>query len=304
MPNITDFQYYTNGGTNPTNENWGSYQYVSLLDIVNNFELMFVGNDKLINNVPRYEILFHAKQGIKELNYDALKTPKVLELTLGDTNQLVFPPDYVNFIRISLEINGTLLTLVENKQNNYANSYLQDHTTDIIFDTDGNVIEVQSQMDIDRLAGLTQQIYLGDGIFNNCWGWYVDGCWYFTRQWSGRFGLDPETANMNTAYSIDKPNGVINFSSDLSGYNVVLEYVSDGMEKGDDANIVINKLAEDAIYAYIKWAIMNNKFGVQMYERNEAKKQRKAAIDNAKIRIGGNMSNILMVLRGQSKWIK
>jgi hypothetical protein len=76
MAYLTGYQYYENSGNLPENVNWGSYQYVSLDDIVNNFMLMYVGNDKLINNVQRYNVLFHAKRGIQEINYDALKEIK------------------------------------------------------------------------------------------------------------------------------------------------------------------------------------------------------------------------------------
>ena len=40
MAYITDYQYYENGGIVPEDSNWGSYQYVTLEDIVNNFMLM------------------------------------------------------------------------------------------------------------------------------------------------------------------------------------------------------------------------------------------------------------------------
>ena len=40
MAYLTDYQYYTNAGASPKSKNWGSYQYVSLNDIVNNFMLM------------------------------------------------------------------------------------------------------------------------------------------------------------------------------------------------------------------------------------------------------------------------
>ena len=73
MAYINQRKYYTNDGVNPTDENWGSYQYVTLKDIVNNFELMYAGNHELINNENRFKILFHAKRGIQELNYDAFK---------------------------------------------------------------------------------------------------------------------------------------------------------------------------------------------------------------------------------------
>ncbi len=73
MKKRKNYKYYENNGNTPTDENWGSYQYVSLADIVNNFMLMYVGNDKLVNDLNRYQVLFHAKRAIQELNYDALK---------------------------------------------------------------------------------------------------------------------------------------------------------------------------------------------------------------------------------------
>ena len=62
MAYINDYAYYANSGIVPESKNWGSYQYVSLNDIVNNFMLMYQGNHALINNIERYQILFHAKR--------------------------------------------------------------------------------------------------------------------------------------------------------------------------------------------------------------------------------------------------
>ena len=43
MAFLNDYQYYENNGNPPQNENWGSYQYMSLEDIVNTFmkDIMF-----------------------------------------------------------------------------------------------------------------------------------------------------------------------------------------------------------------------------------------------------------------------
>ena len=41
MSYINQQKYYTNDGVTPTNENWGSYQYVSLQDIITNFMLIY-----------------------------------------------------------------------------------------------------------------------------------------------------------------------------------------------------------------------------------------------------------------------
>jgi hypothetical protein len=85
MSYITQYQYYENGGLQPEDKNWGSYQYVSLEDIVNNYMLMYTGNHSLVNNEERYKVLFHAKRAIQELNYDAFKEIKILELSVCDT---------------------------------------------------------------------------------------------------------------------------------------------------------------------------------------------------------------------------
>mgnify|MGYP000160506247 FL=1 len=64
MAYINQKQYYTNNGVNPTNNNWGSFQYVSLKNLVNNFLLMYEGNHEMVNNVNRFKVLFFAKRGI------------------------------------------------------------------------------------------------------------------------------------------------------------------------------------------------------------------------------------------------
>ena len=118
MAYITNYQYYTNAGVVPENANWGEYQFVTLKDIVNNFMLMYVGDTELINNVNRYVVLFHAKRGIQEINYDALRNIKVLQQDVGDNLRFILPPDYVNYVRISVEKDGILFPLHENTKIN------------------------------------------------------------------------------------------------------------------------------------------------------------------------------------------
>jgi len=98
MAYITDYQYYENNGANPEDANWGSYQYVNLKDIVNNFMLMYQGNHELLNNLNRYQVLFYAKRGIQELNYDAMKEIKILELEIGQDLRFILPQDYDNWL--------------------------------------------------------------------------------------------------------------------------------------------------------------------------------------------------------------
>jgi hypothetical protein len=282
---------------------------VSLYDIVNNFMLMYAGNHSLVNNEDRFKVLFHAKRAIQELNYDAFKEVKVLQLTITDQYRFILPSDFVNWVRISMYKNGYLYPLTENIQVNYAKSYLQDNNERILFDVDGNALSPEfSEIDYQRITGGKKSIYLNTGHpFDGFEGYFVGGHWYFTTPFGGAwYALNTETANANPTFAIDRASGVINFSSNIgTGASVVLEYVSDGMENGDDTKVHVNKLFEDFVYAYIEYAILNSKLGVQEYVVNRARKRKSALLRNAKIRISNiHPGRLLMNLRGMDKWIK
>jgi hypothetical protein len=307
MAYLTAYQYYENGGASPEDANWGEYQYVSLTDIVNGFILSRTGNHSNVNNEPRYKILFHAKQAIKGLNYDAFKEIKTLELRVCDSLRFVLPNDYVNWVRISMLKDGALYPLNENIQINGARSYLQSNDCRILFDEDGNVLEPEfSTLDLARLDGSAKSLYLNDGHpYSGLEGYCIDGDWYFDLAIGGRYGLNTETANANPTFRIDKRNGVINFSSDISGEIVILEYVSDGMEGGDNDSINVNKLFEEYVYAYIEYEIMSSKLNSQEYVVRRLQKKKRALWLNAKLRISNiKPGRLLMAMRGRDKWLK
>jgi hypothetical protein len=161
MAYLSQYQYYTNDGNAPEDTNWGSYQYVSLADIVNNFMLMYAGNTSLVNNEDKFKVLFHAKRAIQELNYDAFKEVKVLELNVDDRLRFVLPSDYVNWVRISLFKDGWIRPLTENIQVMSAKSYLQDNAGRILFDEQGNILQPEySSLDFDRIFKTQKSIYL------------------------------------------------------------------------------------------------------------------------------------------------
>lgn len=294
MPNLTPQQYYQDSS------NWGGYQYVTLADIVNNFMLMYVGNDKMVANVKRYQILFHAKQAIKLLNIDAFRSVKVLELKVYDDLKFILPPDYVNYVKIYTEHKGGLRLLAENRRPNSAVHYDQGPNGVLTFDVDGNVVTSESELDLTRL---TQSIYTGPGPFNGDYGYLYDDNWYFTRNIGGIYGMQTDEITAGPTFRIQ--NGVIDFSSNAENHTIVLEYISDGMENGDDSLVQVNKLAEEFVYRYIKWCILNSKYGVPMYEKKLAKDEKQAEFRNAKIRMSNlHPSRLLISLRGQNKIIK
>ena len=306
MAYINQRKYYTNDGLAPTDSNWGSYQYVSLDNIMTNFELMYDGNHSLVNNENRYKILFHAKRAIQELNYDAFKEIKALELKVYDDLRFVLPSDYVNWVKLYLFEGNTLRELTENIQVQSSIQYLQNSTAVFGYDGNNNVSTIESSLDASRKSGSLNSIYLNQNnerdVNENCIDCDDD---IYNSRIGARYGLNTETANINPTFTIDKKAGVINFDSTMANQQCVLQYISDGMENGDNSNISVNKLFEEYIYAYIQYAILNSKFGVQEYIINRARKNKQALLRNAKIRLSNiHPSRLLMNLRGEDKWIK
>jgi len=306
MTYINQREYYTNNGVNPTDTNWGSYQYISLDDLMTNFELMYEGNHSLVNNENRYKILFHTKRAIQELNYDAFKEIKALELTVYDDLRYVLPSDYVNWVKLYLFKDNVLRELTENIQVQSSLQYLQNSTAVFGYDGNNNVSTIESNLDSARKDGALKSIYLNDvreeAVNPGCVNCEDD---IYNTRIGARYGLNTETANFNPTFTIDKKAGVINFDSTMANQQCVLQYISDGMEGGDNTEIQVNKLFEEYIYAYVKYAILNSKFGVQEYIVNRAKRDKQALLRNAKIRISNiNPSRLLMNIRGENKWIK
>ena len=67
-------------------ENYGSYGYTSLNEVITGFIAAYVGEHKLIPDVKRTDVIFHAKRGLQEFSYDTLKSikSKRVEIYIGN----------------------------------------------------------------------------------------------------------------------------------------------------------------------------------------------------------------------------
>jgi len=92
--NITEQEYYDQ-------HDYGNYQFVSLKDIINQFMLIYVGEDKIIPKAKRLDVAFHAQRALAELSFDTLKSCKAQEIVVPASLQMILPQDYVNYNKIS-----------------------------------------------------------------------------------------------------------------------------------------------------------------------------------------------------------
>ena len=280
------------------NESFGTYQYVSLTDIVNNFMIAYVGEGKLISKVSRTDVSFHAKRGLAEFSYDTLQSHKSQELEIPPSLILPLPHDYVNYTRITTpDSNGIERMLYPVRYTSNPKSLLQDSNYDLIFDGNGDVLENQPSETWDKYKSNTS----GTSESNVNQDDSTDIEWKY--QEGRRYGITPEFAQDNGSFYIDLNQGRIHFSGSLSGKLITIKYISDSL--GTDDEMRVHKFAEEALYKHIAYSVLSSKVNIPDYVVRRYKQERYAALRNAKIRLSNLKSEELaQVMRNKSKQIK
>ena len=288
-------------------DNYGSYSYITLNNIINNFLVAYVGKNKLVLDVKRTDVMFHAKRGLQEFSYDTLKSIHSQELNIPASLSVILPQDYVNYVRVSwidqlgvkriiYPANNLTIAPFGTPVQDQAGVPTQDNFGENIEGT--SITEERWKKANDTLIDGQQGNSIDEVIdFQNAYGF--EGSW----NWGRQYGLDPQLSQINGWFNMNEREGKISFSSNLAGKLIVLEYVSDGLSY--DLETKVPKMAEDALYAHILYSIISTRINQPEYVVQRLKTDRRAKLRNAKIRLSNiKLDEIVQVMRGKSKWIK
>ena len=288
-------------------DNYGGYAYTSLEDVITNFMIGYVGAGKLIPSAKTTDVMFFAKRGLQEFSYDTLKSIRSQELNIPANLSVPIPQDYVNYVNMSwIDSQGVKhiiypTTLTSNPYNVPA----QDNEGIAMQGNDDQNLEFSSLTETrwnsnnleeaNKAQSNETGLLLSEGLGYGS----MDGNNYIGQ----RYGLQPETAQVNGWFTINERSGKMSFSSDLADRLIILEYISDGL--GYDADMKIPKLAEEALYAHISHAILSTRINQPEYVIQRLKRERSAKLRNAKIRLSNiKLNEFVQIARGKSKWIK
>ena len=281
----------------------GYYSRVNLNDIINNFIVGYTGDGKVLPKIQRYDVAFWAQRSVQEFSYDIFHSEKAIEIELNSTLQLSLPSDYVNYVDIScVDNNGALKPIQNNKVVKASKAVAQDNEYRYLYDQEGNIIFRETSEGLKRFKESTEALPERD--YENYYdGYYEDND---LTAYGRRYGLDPQRVNINGTYVLDLEAGKIYFDSYFTqGDLITLRYISDGLgDNGDFTNVLVPKLAEDAVYANILYNLAKLRPAAAgaagLYKKEAAAKMR-----NAKIRLSNmKLKEIGQVLKGKSKWIK
>ena len=285
----TNAEYYTGN-------NYGSYIYISLDDIINNFIVAYIGAGKLIPSAKRTDIMFHAKRGLQEFSYDTLKVIKSQELTIPPSLSLAIPQDYVNYVKLSWVDDAGAKHII------YPTRVTSNPTELPIQDNTGQPTQDQAGANLLSQQSITEERWENRSLTTDL---QPDDYRIPRRDFllGQRYGLQPEEAQVNGMFTINERTGTFSFSSDLAGKLIILEYISDNLAY--DADMKVPKMAEQAMYMHIAYSILSGRAGVPEYVVNRFKRDRSSALRNAKIRLSNiKIEEIAQVFRNKSKWIK
>ena len=287
-------------------DNYGSYAYTKLDEIIENFLVAYVGVGKLIQDVKRTDVIFHAKRAMQEFSYDTLKSVNSQELTIPHNLSVVLPQDYVNYVNLYWVDSQGVQHIIMPTNNLTSNPYtipLQDNKGVPAQDNFDNDITGTSIVEDRWKNNYLQGNYPDNNLANN-----PESGWEYYYGWPefgyGKlFGLEPEYGNINGYFNINEREGKMSFSANLVDKIIVFEYISDGLSTNLETRVP--KLAEEAMYAYISHAVIASRINQPEYIVQRLKREASAKLRNAKIRLSNiKLNEIVQVMRGKSKWIK
>tara|TARA_Y100001938_G_scaffold144858_1_gene220347 strand:- start:275 stop:1363 length:1089 start_codon:yes stop_codon:yes gene_type:complete len=278
------------------NEQLGNYQYIGIDDLIANFQVNYVGEDKIIRKVKVPEISFHVQRAIAELSYDTLRSEKTQEIEIPPSLSMRLPHDYVNYVKLSWKDDaGIERVIYPARKTSNPKALLQDDSFDYTFDQDGTLLEAlesNTWTDFQNSASI-------DNNVENVSGPDVDA----TLAEGRRYGLQPENAQFNGLYFIDNSRGYIYFSSGINGKTVTLKYISDSL--GTEDEIRVHKFAEEAVYKWTAHGILSSRVNTPEYIIARFKKERFASARKAKLRLSNLKAEELnLIMKNKSKQIK
>lgn len=143
LDSVTPQQYYNSN-------DYGSYQFISLNDIITQFQIGYVGESKVISKIKRADIAFHAQRAMQELSFDTFKSIKSQEITLPASLQMILPQDYVNYTKISwVDSSGIKHPLYPTNRTSNPTNPLQNSDGDFKITTVGTLADTSTSVTLD-----------------------------------------------------------------------------------------------------------------------------------------------------------
>lgn len=245
--------------------------------------------------VPQNTPTTNSEPGYFDLGY--------IEWTQGESGAKGYEGELIDLTNIVGDIYLVALSIID-----HTDIDVTAYNSSLLFDTatvdDISILNLSvkpSLTEVDPGISSTFKNYKANTPHENQTEDYEDDTYW--PQQGERYGLEPTRAQINGSYYIDNRMGKINFSSNIAGKTVILDYISDSL--GTDGEMKVHKFAEDAMYKWITHSVLSSRINIPEYIVQRAKREKFAATRQAKLRLSNiKLEEITQILRGKSKQIK
>ena len=185
-----DAQYYNSPGI------YGNYQYITIQEIVDNFKAVYIGRNKVFENLLDGDVAYHAHRALQELSYDTLKSCKSQEIILPPSLQMILPNDYINYTKITYsDSNGIEHIIYPTSKTSNANTIQQDEDGNYLFSQTGDNEDRRELLQDHNRKWRASVNEGGDGYklkLDSDYGYFQDsvGTWKMKGNYSGPFKLE------------------------------------------------------------------------------------------------------------------
>tara|TARA_R110000824_G_scaffold6935_13_gene31839 strand:+ start:613 stop:1443 length:831 start_codon:yes stop_codon:yes gene_type:complete len=245
-----DQEYYDN------EEKWGEARFVTLKNIIDNISLLSE-DDSYFKNTSKYVLETYGKLAIKEFNVDILSKNKAVSFTVPPNLTFPFLRFMTDWYRVSVINECGTLTVLNINNNPTIHDYLQDNEAELLYDCDGNILEANS---FNAEIGHCRLEVECEDRQTPCSDSY---------KYEDSFVKE----NLEGSY--------FEFSADLEDKEVVIEFVTAGLEESKACDIRVHHNMERAVEFYIKYYALQGQRNIPMntveFHRREKKKYFKRA---------------------------
>jgi len=217
------------------------------------------------------DFLVYAKDGLRELAFDLpILSIRYCVLPVNqDGNTFDLPNDYQDYARVSAWVDQYIRPLVEDNSLQLTPNY----DSDFAIQPYANGIASTTEETPSLFTG-----YLSPYWFTTYWNSYGEN----TGRFFGGVGAMPDT------FRVDKAKNQIKINENLFIENIVLEYISNGMDS--DSATHIDGYAQAAIEQYCMWQFKENN---RTYGQGEAQ-QAKMDFEQQRLILTARLSDITL----------
>lgn len=245
----SDQEYYQNP------ELFGENMFTTLESVIDNI-ILLSDDDSYFKKAKRFRMSLIGKQGLKDFNLDIKQKDKAISFELGPNKTFPFPRYMVNWFKASYVNENQELQVIDVNNRTYINESLQDENLELLYDQNGDILEGDNN----------------DIPYGNCIKYVTleDGSLYIPKE---------DVQSKNYWIKEVKSANYFEFSDDLVGKEIVLEFVASGLESLKDCDIKVHNLMSETLSYYIKYKLLESKRNTPksdlMYNRDMYKLEKK-----------------------------